>query len=151
MRLALLLALLPLGAAAQDCAPGSVDVRGGFGAARFAVEVADDPEERAQGLMFVEALGPMEGMLFVYEREADGIAFWMKNTLIPLDMIFASGDGTIVRVHENAVPGDLTPIPAGAPTRFVLELRGGRAGALGIEAGDTLRHPSIPGSCAGEG
>ena len=153
MRLALILAASALAAsplaAAADCAPGHVDVAGEFGAARFAVEVADDPEERARGLMFVEALGAMEGMLFVYEREAEGIAFWMKNTLIPLDMIFADGEGRIVSVHEGAVPGDLSPIPAGAPARFVLEIPGGRAAALGIEAGDVLRHPAIPGSCDG--
>lgn len=137
----------PLAAAAQDCAPGHVDVAGGFGTARFSVEVADDAEERARGLMFVERLGPMEGMLFVYERESDGIAFWMKNTLIPLDMIFADGDGRVVSVHADAVPGDLTPIPAGAPARFVLEVPGGRAAALGIGAGDALRHPAIPGAC----
>ena len=154
MRLALILAALPLAgplaAAAQDCAPAHVDVAGGFGTARFAVEVADDPEERARGLMFVEELGPMEGMLFVYERESDGIAFWMKNTLIPLDMIFADGEGTIVSVHAEAVPGDLTPIPAGAPARFVLEVPGGRAAALGIAAGDALAHPAIPGACASD-
>jgi uncharacterized membrane protein (UPF0127 family) len=148
MRLALILAALPFAAAAQDCAPGHVEVEGGFGAARFSVEVADDPEERARGLMFVERLGPMEGMLFVYEREADGISFWMKNTLIPLDMIFADGEGTVVSVHAEAVPGDLTPIPAGAPARFVLEVPGGRAAALGIAPGDALRHPAIPDSCA---
>ncbi len=149
MRLLALLLALPGLAAAQDCAPDRIDVTGDFGAARFAVAVADDPAERARGLMFVEALGPMQGMLFVYPREADGIAFWMKNTLIPLDMIFADGAGRIVSVHANAVPGDLTPIPAGAPARFVLEVAGGRAEALGIEAGDALRHPAIPGACGG--
>ena len=149
MRAPLLLAfLLAAGPAVADCAdPGTVDVSGSFGTARFAVEVADDPEERARGLMFRERLGPMEGMLFVYEREADGVAFWMKNTLIPLDMIFADGEGRIVSVRADAVPGDLTPIPAGAPARFVLEVPGGRAAALGIAPGDALRHPAIPASC----
>lgn len=147
MRLAALLALLAAPALADCEDPGTLDVAGDFGTARFAVAVADDPEERARGLMFVESLGPMEGMLFVYEREADGIAFWMKNTLIPLDMVFADGEGRVVNVHAEAVPGDLTPIPAGAPARFVLEVAGGRAAALGIEAGDVLRHPAVPGAC----
>ena len=132
--------------ALADCAdPATLDVTGGFGTARFAVEVADDPAERAQGLMFVEELGPREGMLFVYEAEKPGIAFWMRNTLIPLDMIFADAEGVVVSVHANAVPLDETPIPAGAPAQFVLEVPGGRAAALGIAAGDRLVHPAIAG------
>ena len=138
--------LLVAAPALADCADSAtLDVTGGFGTARFAVEVADDPAERAKGLMFVEELGPREGMLFVYEAERPGIAFWMRNTFIPLDMIFADAEGVIVSVHANAVPLDETPIPAGAPAQFVLEVPGGRAAALGIEAGDRLVHPAIAG------
>ena len=145
--LPLLLAAAP---ALADCTdPAVLDVSGGFGTARFRVEVADDPEERARGLMFREVLGTREGMLFVYESEKPGIAFWMRNTLIPLDMIFADAAGRIVSVHANAVPLDETPVPAGAPAQFVLEIPGGRAAVLGIEAGDVLRHPAIAGACGG--
>ena len=142
----LLLSLLATPALADCADPSTLDVTGGFGSARFRVEVADDPAERARGLMFREELGPREGMLFVYEDERPGIAFWMRNTLIPLDMIFADAEGVIVSVHANAVPLDETPVPAGAPAQFVLEVPGGRAGALGIEAGDRLSHPAI-GAC----
>ena len=138
--------LLAAAPALADCAdPATLDVTGDFGTARFSVEVADEPDERAKGLMFVEALGPREGMLFVYEAERPGIAFWMRNTLIPLDMIFADADGVVISVHANAVPLDETPIPAGAPAQFVLEIPGGRAAALGIGAGDRLVHPAIGG------
>ena len=138
--------LLSAAPALADCAdPATLDVTGDFGTARFSVEVADEPDERAKGLMFVEALGPREGMLFVYEAERPGIAFWMRNTLIPLDMIFADADGVVISVHANAVPLDETPIPAGAPAQFVLEIPGGRAAALGIGAGDRLVHPAIGG------
>ena len=142
----MLLLILPAMPVLADCEdPATLDVTGGFGTARFAVEVADDPAERAKGLMFVEEIGPREGMLFVYEAERPGIAFWMRNTLIPLDMIFADAEGVIVSVHANAVPHDETPIPAGAPAQFVLEVPGGRAAALGIAAGDRLVHPAIAG------
>ena len=141
----LILALLAAPALADCADPSTLDVTGDFGTARFSVAVADDPAERAQGLMFVEELGPREGMLFVYEAERPGIAFWMRNTLIPLDMIFADAEGVVVSVHANAMPLDETPIPAGAPAQFVLEVPGGRAAALGIEAGDRLVHPAIAG------
>lgn len=108
----------------------------------FSVEIADTDAKRAQGLMFREELGPNEGMLFDFLEERP-VSFWMENTFIPLDMIFARSDGSIVRVHANAVPHDRTPIPSGEPVQFVLEIPGGRADELGIEAGDTLEHPRV--------
>ena len=135
--------LFGAGAAGADCAPDRLDARWDGGSARFTVEVADDAAERARGLMHRESLAPMTGMLFVYDREAP-VAFWMKNTLIPLDMIFADGAGRVVRVHPMAVPHDETPIPSGAPVRFVLEIAGGLAARLGLTAGADLRHPAIP-------
>ncbi|MCX7288155.1 MAG: DUF192 domain-containing protein [Rhodobacterales bacterium] len=125
------------------CAADRVDLRWDGGRESFAIEVADDPAERAQGLMFRESLDPAKGMLFVYEspRRAQ---FWMKNTLIPLDMIFADATGTVTRVHANAVPGDLTPIDGGEGVAFVLEINGGVAARLGIAPGATLRHPAVP-------
>jgi hypothetical protein len=124
------------------CAEDKVTVIGDWGQARFTVAVADTPAERAQGLMFVEEMGLLEGMLFVYEAPATA-SFWMRNTLIPLDMLFASPDGTVTRVHENAVPLDETSIPGGDGVQFVLEINGGMAAQLGIEAGDLLQHPAI--------
>ena len=128
--------------AEASCAMGRVDLRWPGGHESFAVEVADDGAERAQGLMFRESLDPAAGMLFVYEspRRAQ---FWMKNTLIPLDMIFADASGRVTRVHSRAIPGDLTSIDGGAGVAFVLEINGGLAEKLGIEPGAELRHPAV--------
>lgn len=137
-------AVAPAAARAEAaCAPDRVDLRWGGSRESFAIEVADDPAERAQGLMFRESLDPAAGMLFVYEspRRAQ---FWMKNTLIPLDMIFADAAGRVTRVHANAIPGDLTPIDGGDGVVFVLEINGGLAERLGIAPGAELRHPSVP-------
>ncbi|MHA6347611.1 DUF192 domain-containing protein [Roseivivax sp. CAU 1761] len=128
---------------AGECSADRLALRGDFGTAQFAVEVVDTPEERARGLMFVEEMPRMSGMLFVYER-AQPVAFWMKNTLIPLDIVFADASGVVQRVHDRAVPGDLTPIPGGEGIQYVLEINGGMAETLGIGEGDALRHPAIP-------
>ena len=131
------------GAAAKACDPDRVDLRWrGGGAASFAVEVADDAGERSRGLMFREALAPESGMLFVYDGP-QSVAFWMKNTLIPLDMLFIGQDGRVRSVHADAVPGDETPIFGGDDIQFVLEVPGGTAGRLGIAPGAELRHPAV--------
>ena len=135
--------LAPVVAFAQDCAPDRVDIRGPGGQQRFTVEVADDGAERAQGLMFRESMPSSSGMLFVYDAPQRA-AFWMKNTLIPLDMIFADETGRVRKVHSNAIPGDTTPIEGGDGIRFVLEINGGLAARMGIVEGAELRHPSIP-------
>ena len=129
-------------AVAQVCDEARVDIRGDFGTARFGVEIADDDAERAKGLMFRESLPSGQGMLFVYDAPRVA-SFWMKNTLIPLDMIFVGPDGVVDTVHANAVPGDLTPIRGGDDILAVLEIRGGLAGAIGIEAGAEMRHPAF--------
>ncbi|MEQ3625932.1 MAG: DUF192 domain-containing protein [Celeribacter sp.] len=128
--------------AAPVCDPDQVDLRGEFGTARFNVAVADDPQKRAQGLMHVERMARSTGMIFLYP-EPQPASFWMKNTLIPLDMIFVGADGVIRTVHENAVPQDLTPIPGGDDIVAVLEINGGLSRALGLEAGDEMRHPAF--------
>lgn len=138
---ALLLGSAPAGRA-QDCAFGSADLRQGASVLRFQVEVADEEAERARGLMFREAMPRFDGMLFVYDRP-EPVAFWMKNTLIPLDMLFFDASGRLVSVHENAVPGDLTPIAGGEAIQYVLEINGGGARRLGIAPGAELRHPAI--------
>ena len=145
--LALGLALPGSAFAEAPCAVDRLDLRWDGGRESFAIEVADDSAERAQGLMFVEAMPLSQGMLFVYDAPRR-VSFWMKNTLIPLDMVFADATGTVTRVHANAVPGDLSPIDGGDGVQFVLEINGGLAGKLGIEPGAVLRHPAIPQSGA---
>jgi len=130
------------GAASAECAPGVVDLRLGASQVRFAVEVADTDAERAQGLMNRASLPRFGGMLFVYDRPQP-VAFWMKNTLIPLDMLFFDAAGVLASVHENAVPGDLTAIPGKGDVLYVLEINGGAARELGLAPGAELRHPAV--------
>ncbi|MDO6584548.1 DUF192 domain-containing protein [Salipiger sp. 1_MG-2023] len=140
------LTLLALQAAspvsAAECRDDTLWLRGDWGSARFHVSVADDAAERAQGLMYVQKMPSATGMLFAYEREQP-VSFWMKNTFIPLDMIFADASGRVTRVHSNAVPHDETPIPSGAPVRYVLEINAGLAKQMGIAPGSQIQHPAI--------
>ena len=124
------------------CREDSVFLRGDWGEARFSVEIADTVRERAQGLMFRESMGKSHGMLFIYQQPTF-VSFWMKNTLIPLDMIFLDGRGVVRRVHSMAVPGDLTPIPGGDDILAVLEINGGLARRMGIAEGSEMRHPAF--------
>jgi uncharacterized membrane protein (UPF0127 family) len=140
--LAAALPLLAAGAAFAACDAGRAEFRWPDGKARFAIEIADDEAERARGLMFREKLGAGAGMLFVYDTP-QRVAFWMKNTLIPLDMIFIDQSGRVNAIHANAVPGDLTPIPGPADTLMVLEIGGGLAARLGLPVGAELRHPEL--------
>ncbi|QHQ34975.1 DUF192 domain-containing protein [Algicella marina] len=130
------------GTAVADCAPGVAEFRDDALQAQFRVDVVDTVESRARGLMFVEQMGMFEGMLFVYDRPQQ-VSFWMKNTLIPLDMIFMDAAGVVQKVHANAVPGDLTGIPGGDAIQYVLEINGGVAEELGIRPGAEMRHPAI--------
>ena len=125
-----------------DCDPGEVLLRGPFGTARFSVEIADDAGERARGLMNRESMARSAGMLFVYP-EPGRVSFWMRNTLIPLDMIFVGPQGVVTRVHSEAVPLDETPIPGGDGVLAVLEINGGLAEAYGIAPGAELKHPAF--------
>lgn len=143
--LSLILALAQFAApahAAPPCSAGRVDFRWDSGSESFTVEVADDAAERAQGLMFRETMDPGQGMLFVYESPRS-VSFWMKNTLIPLDMIFADAAGRVTRVHSMAIPHDETPISGGDDVQYVLEINGGLAAKLGLAPGAELRHPLI--------
>jgi uncharacterized protein len=128
---------------AGTCDPGKAEIRWDGGQATFSVEVADDAAERNQGLMFRDTLAQDAGMLFVYPSPRPA-RFWMKNTLIPLDMIFADRKGRVTRVHSNAIPQDLTTIDGGNAVMFILEINGGLAQRLGIGPGAELRHPVIP-------
>lgn len=143
MTRALSLALMLLaGPAAAACTPDEVELRWDGGHAGFVVEIADTEAERAQGLMHRASLPHDAGMLFVFERP-QRVSFWMKNTLIPLDMLFVSADGTVERIKEMAAPEDETPIPGGTDVEFVLEINGGQAKQLGIAAGAVMRYSAI--------
>lgn len=124
------------------CSEDQLEMRGDFGTVRFRVVIADTPQERARGLMHVPEMPRMTGMLFIYERP-QSVSFWMENTLIPLDMIFADETGLVRRIHENAVPLDRTSIPGGDDIQYVLEINGGMAAMLGLSEGDQMRHPAI--------
>jgi uncharacterized membrane protein (UPF0127 family) len=135
---------LALGASpvSAACSADLAELRWDGGSARFRVEVADDEAERAQGLMFRESLAASAGMLFIYP-EAQPVAFWMKNTLIPLDMLFFDDAGRLVKLHENAVPGDLSAIPGEGRVRMVLEINGGLSRRIGVKDDAELRHPRL--------
>lgn len=128
---------------AEACRPDQVLLRGDWGQARFRVEVADDGKERAQGLMFRDSMATGAGMLFVYPRPQVAISFWMKNTRIPLDIIFLDETGTVQRIAHSAIPYDETPLPGGGGIQYVLEVNGGLAKAMGIAKGTQLQHPAI--------
>lgn len=130
-------------APAFDCGEERAAVLTDRGIVDFSVEIADSPEERAQGLMFRKALPRGNGMLFVYDAPRE-VAFWMRNTLIPLDLVFMDATGTIRHIHPNARPLDETPIP-GATTddpnperKLILEIPGGEAARLGLAAGQPM-------------
>lgn len=109
------------------------------GVHRFQVEIADDETERQNGLMWRESLAPGRGMLFDFKAEAPR-SFWMKNTLIPLDIIYIAADGTVVSIAPMATPKSEAPIPSHGEALGVLEIAGGRAGELGVKPGDKVGH-----------
>jgi uncharacterized protein len=109
-------------------------IRSANGVHRFNVDVARTFEQQERGLMWVNQLARDRGMIFPFDPPQSAV-FWMKNTLIPLDMLFIRADGTIARI-ATARPLDLTAVPAGEPVAAVLEIRGGRAAELGIRPGD---------------
>jgi len=110
----------------------------------FSVEVMRTDEERARGLMFRKSLPDGQGMLFDFNPEQN-VSMWMKNTLIPLDMIFIRSDGQILRIAENTQVESERIIPSGGPVRGVLEVIAGTAKKLGIRAGDRVAHPLFDG------
>ena len=124
------------------CEPDKIDIRSDNSSVRFTTEVVDSPETRALGLMNREALGMFEGMLFVYPNPQP-MRFWMRNTLIPLDMIFIDQTGTVAKVHANAVPLDETAIFGGDSIFAVLEINGGLAETLAITTGTVIQHPAF--------
>jgi hypothetical protein len=106
----------------------------------FSVEIAATPETRERGLMDRRFMPMDRGMLFEFERDGS-VAFWMKNTDIPLDMVFIARNGRVTRIFDRAEPFSETPIPSGGPCAAVLELNGGVAAQIGLKTGDVVRHP----------
>ncbi len=113
------------------------------GISRFKIEIADTNKTRQQGLMFRENLGVTQGMLFIFETLGN-VSFWMKNTPLPLDMLFIDARGEIVRIEHQTTPYSEDGIDGGSPTiLYVLEVNGGTARRFGIQPGDVIRHPRI--------
>lgn len=132
---------MPLDEGAQSgLAQVPLTIRSANGTHRFTVEVAATLDEQQQGLMFRHSVGADRGMIFPYDPPV-AATFWMKNTLVPLDMVFIRADGTIARIAANTTPMSLDPVGAGEPVAAVLELRGGRAAELGIREGDRVEWP----------
>lgn len=127
--------LLSLGGCVAASASETLKVTSADGVVHvFNVEVARTSADITRGLMFRQSLPADGGMLFDLGQEKD-VAFWMKNTLIPLDMLFISRSGEVVKIHPQAQPKDLTPIPSEQPVIAVLEINGGRAAMLGLAKG----------------
>ena len=129
---------LTSGVAAKSLGVQPLDVLTARGVFHFKVEVADTDASREKGLMFRKAVAADRGMLFDFKSPRP-VAFWMKNTLIPLDMLFISADGHVVSIARDAVPLSEIPIPSGGAILGVLELRGGRAAEIGAQPGDSVR------------
>lgn len=108
----------------------------------FTVEVASSDGQRQQGLMFRKSMGEDRGMLFDFKEDRD-VMMWMKNTFIPLDMLFISKAGKITHIHPNAVPHSEDIISSNGQVRYVLELNGGAAKKLGLAVGDAVKAAQI--------
>jgi uncharacterized membrane protein (UPF0127 family) len=121
----------------------TVEIITGRGRVRFQVEIAATPAQQRKGLMFRKSLAPDRGMLFTYSKPQPA-AFWMKNTLIPLDILYIAPSGKILSIVRNARPYDETPLPSGGLILGVLEIAGGRAAQLGILPGDRVLHRIFP-------
>jgi uncharacterized membrane protein (UPF0127 family) len=124
----------------QEFPKSELTIVSSTGRHQFHVEVAETQAQMTQGLMFRRSLPADAGMLFDYKQPTMA-AMWMRNTLIPLDMLFIDAHGRIVNIQQRAVPQSLDLIAAAAPVRAVIELNGGTAARLGIAPGDQVLHP----------
>lgn len=141
------LLLAPAALAASDPAPAALEpleIATTKGVVVLEVEVARTDEQRARGLMYRKELAERYGMLFDF-KEDQPVFMWMKNTLIPLDMLFIRSDGSIARIAAMTTPLSTQTIPSGEPVRAVLEIAGGSAQRLGIKPGDKVAHPILTG------
>jgi uncharacterized protein len=124
----------------QQFATAHLTIVSADGPHRFMVELAETPEQMEQGLMFRRSLAPDAGMLFDFKQPTVA-TMWMRNTLIPLDMLFVDQQGLIVNIAQRAVPESDQTIAAVKPVRVVIELNGGTAERLGIKPGDRVLYP----------
>lgn len=136
-----LIGSLPFAVGAK-CRDDVVEIKGDWGQARFRVEIADTPQLQQRGLMERDALGISQGMLFVF-KEPRPVSFWMKDTLIPLDMLFTDQRGMITKINHQAEPLTTRTFFGGDDVAYVLEINGGLAEKFGISEGDFIRHPRI--------
>jgi uncharacterized membrane protein (UPF0127 family) len=146
-----LLALLALGVIVTACQaqPKVIIVTQQGREITFEVEIADTPAKRELGLQYRRELAADRGMIFLFPHEAEQ-TFWMKNTPIPLDMIFINSNRRIVGIAEEAVPFTLDPRSVSRPSQFVLEINGGLSKRYGIQAGDSVRFQGISAESATE-
>jgi uncharacterized membrane protein (UPF0127 family) len=130
----------PLAAQPQPTLPQSdLVIVTAAGPRKFRVEMADTDATRSRGMMFRTSMAPDAGMLFDFKQEQLA-SFWMRNTLLPLDMLFIKADGTILNIHQRAIPHDESGINSDGPVRAVLEVNGGTVSRLGIRPGDKVQH-----------
>lgn len=132
------------GAAASAADQSTLEIVTKNGVHVFSVELAITDADRQKGLMFRKELPEGQGMLFDFKQDQD-VSMWMRNTYIPLDMLFINADGRIRRIAENTTPLSERTIPSGGPVRGVLEVIGGTAKKLGIAPGDRVAHPLFSG------
>ena len=121
-----------------------LEIRTAKGVFKFKVEYADTERTREYGLMCRTKVAPLGGMLFDFKAAMGGVAFWMRNTLIPLDIVYIRPDGTVLSIARNVPRLDESPVPAGGTVRWVLELAAGRAAELGLQPGDRILHRTMP-------
>ena len=129
---------------ATACSDERVILQGPWGMAEFEAELALTSDARMQGLMWRENLPMFSGMLFVFVQPAFQ-TFWMKNTLIPLDILFFDGDGQLINIRRNAQPGDLAPQVSNGPAQFVFEINAGMSDRLRIARPTQILHPLVNG------
>ncbi len=139
---AVLIAFLALGRAPASADSDLLVIDTASGPQSFRVEIAVSPEQRQQGLMYRESLAVDAGMLFLYGEDRQ-VRMWMKNTLIPLDMIFIRRDGTVESVAERTIPLSTAIVASKGDVAAVLEVNGGTAARLGIRPGDRVRHTAF--------
>lgn len=142
LALALLTAAVLPAAALESFTTSELTIHTAGGPHKFTVELALSDAQMEQGLMFRRSLAADAGMLFDFKTPTS-VTMWMKNTLIPLDMLFLDEHGRIIDIHERAVPLSTDIIAGSRPARYVIELNGGTAARLGIRRGDAVTSPAI--------
>ena len=139
---AAILVALPLAAQTPEPIREALSIDTGSAIHSFEVEIADDPQERARGLMFRREMADEHGMLFDFKQEQPA-SFWMENTYIPLDMLFIKADGTVESIAERTTPLSQRSVPSQGRVRYVLEINGGLSDELGIGPGDRVSGPAM--------